>query len=603
MLLFKKILLRKILVFSFWFFLFGSPVFASEEFETSYQIDYRVQPNASVVAVQKIKLTNKLANIYASEYQISLGTTKIKNVWAKDDYGNLVPQIKKEQNNTHIKLVFPHKTVGKDKSLNLTLGYISDDYAIKKGRVLEIGIPKMAEVKNLADYQVRLFVPFIFNQPSFISPSTSKIIKENGERIYFFNKKQLENQSISAIFGDFQIFNFNLKYYLENKNNSPAYYEIALPPDSPFQKIFLQSIQPLPLNIRLDEDNNWLAKYLLKKNSHLEIIASGSAKIFMKTQVKSNNQKINNFNKYLIKQKFWETDDEEIQKLGHQLKTAKSIYNFVSDNLLYDYARIKQKPQRMGAATALKNKNSAVCMEFTDLFIALCRSAGIPAREVNGFAYTNNPKLRPLSLKQDVLHSWPQYYNQKKNLWISVDPTWGNTTGGIDFFNKLDLNHFAFVFHGFDSEFPLAAGSYKKKGGKGKDVQISFGKQIKEKSDLEIEFDFPQKIMAGLPINGNLTIKNKGNTAKYNQDLILFLDDFNFPNQKFTIKTILPFASIKQKVSLPKTNWLNAGEKNIRVEFGQKNFNRQLTIYSFLPKRLRDLVNKIYNWFLAQRKK
>jgi len=53
-------------------------------------------------------------------------------------------------------------------------------------------------------------------------------------------------------------------------------------------------------------------------------------------------------------------------------------------------------------------------MEFTDLFIALSRAAGIPAREINGFAYTDDIRLRPLDLVTDMLHAWPEYYDEEK---------------------------------------------------------------------------------------------------------------------------------------------------------------------------------------------
>ena len=133
------------------------------------------------------------------------------------------------------------------------------------------------------------------------------------------------------------------------------------------------------------------------------------------------------------------------------LKTAKGIYDFVSTKLKYDYERVKPNVERLGAVNALNNPNSAICMEFTDLFIALARAAGIPAREVNGFAYTENPKIQPLSLVNDVLHAWPEYYDYEKGVWIPVDPTWASTTGGVDYFNKLDLRHFTFVMHGKSS--------------------------------------------------------------------------------------------------------------------------------------------------------
>jgi len=83
-------------------------------------------------------------------------------------------------------------------------------------------------------------------------------------------------------------------------------------------------------------------------------------------------------------------------------------------------------------------------MEFTDTFITLVRALGIPAREINGYAYAQNDRLRPLGLEQDVLHSWPEYYDFASQTWQQVDPTWGNTTGGLDYFHKFDLDHFTF---------------------------------------------------------------------------------------------------------------------------------------------------------------
>jgi len=59
----------------------------------------------------------------------------------------------------------------------------------------------------------------------------------------------------------------------------------------------------------------------------------------------------------------------------------------------------------------LDNTTNAVCLEYTDLFVTLARAAGIPSRSIEGFAYTKNSRLRPLSLVDDVLHAWVQYYD------------------------------------------------------------------------------------------------------------------------------------------------------------------------------------------------
>jgi len=136
----------------------------------------------------------------------------------------------------------------------------------------------------------------------------------------------------------------------------------------------------------------------------------------------------------------------------------------VVNSLDYDFDVIqKDYVQRNGALKALNKEVPAACMEFTDLFITLARSAGIPARELNGYAINvyQNVSL-PLSIKLksgDFLHSWPEYYDPNFG-WVPVDPTWGNTSQ-LDFFSKLDNSHFAFVIKGRDSEYPLPAGFYR----------------------------------------------------------------------------------------------------------------------------------------------
>ncbi|MGB9637503.1 MAG: transglutaminase domain-containing protein, partial [Microgenomates group bacterium] len=121
------------------------------------------------------------------------------------------------------------------------------------------------------------------------------------------------------------------------------------------------------------------------------------------------------------------------------------------------------------------NPAKATCSQFTDLFVALCRAAGIPCREVVGFAQTDNPQLKEISQKIDLLHTWPEYFNADKNTWIAVDPTFGNTTGGLDYFNKFDMNHFAFVIHGESDSLPTPPGSFINDNSK--KIFVSFGEE------------------------------------------------------------------------------------------------------------------------------
>ena len=54
--------------------------------------------------------------------------------------------------------------------------------------------------------------------------------------------------------------------------------------------------------------------------------------------------------------------------------------------------------ERVGAEAVITQEGKWTCMEFTDLFIALSRAFGIPAREVNGYAFTPDDNSKPLSI-------------------------------------------------------------------------------------------------------------------------------------------------------------------------------------------------------------
>jgi len=67
------------------FFIIRFPLsaLASAEFETSYQVRYQVNVNGTAQVNQDISLTNKLSNVYATQYTLSFESTKITNIKLK----------------------------------------------------------------------------------------------------------------------------------------------------------------------------------------------------------------------------------------------------------------------------------------------------------------------------------------------------------------------------------------------------------------------------------------------------------------------------------------------------------------------------------------
>ena len=147
-----------------------------------------------------------------------------------------------------------------------------------------------------------------------------------------------------------------------------------------------------------------------------------------------------------------------------------------------------------------------LCTEFTDSFVSLARVLQIPSREINGYGYTKNSTLQPQNTTTDILHSWPEFYDTSKKQWISIDPTWGNTTGGIDYFNKLDFSHIAFVRHGAEDSYPLPAGSYKSVPSE-KYIQVEVASDLPtENASYEIKKEGDKTMIFN---NGNVALLNK----------------------------------------------------------------------------------------------
>ncbi|QHO63593.1 Transglutaminase domain-containing protein [Candidatus Chazhemtobacterium aquaticus] len=496
-----------------WWLVSAPRLMAASEFETSYSSIYQVGLNGVTQVVLDISLENKISNVYADRFSLSVGFTDIRNVRVKDAVGLIEPEIVVTDNQTIIRFMFVDKVVGKGKVNRFSVSYETQDIAIKNGSIWEVNIPQLEADKEISSQKVTLIVPSVFGEPAFITPkpdtATNNPPAANTSNSYGFEALTLGNRAISAVFGTEQYMRFNLIYHLENNSPVKQGAEIAIPPDTNYQKMVYESIRPEPENVLIDKDGNWLAQYTLLPGQKLDVSTTGVVKISFNPDGSILNQDM--WETYLSSSGYWQVDNAQVQALADKLGSAKSVYDYVTDYLSYDYNKVLTGGGRVGALAALNAPETAICTEFTDLFVTLARAAGIPARELEGYAFTSNDKLRPLSLTQDILHAWPEYYDLQTRRWVQIDPTWGDTTGGVDYFNKLDLNHFVFVIHGSDPVNPLPAGAYKTEVTSNKDVKvIASDPVVMPSEDLMFEAVYKRNWWKGVI---ELTVKNQGMVA------------------------------------------------------------------------------------------
>lgn len=560
-----------IVLLSLLFYIYPPTTFAASNFKTDYKVVYTINESGTTHADLSVVLTNTTKQFYASSYQMQLGFENISNIKASDEMGPINTTISKTTDGYNVSLAFNKKSVGLGSKLPFKLSFDTESVAKNSGKIWEINIPGIAKPQDFSTFLVDVKVPSSFGEATIIKPFKA-------DKNLSFDKEELGKSGISIIFGNSQNFDFELMYHLRNKNVYPVKTEIALPPNTNYQEVFINEINPKPTSVTVDSDGNWLAHYNLASMQNKDIKVKGSVELSLNP--KSTSLSKEEVSLYTSPTSFWQSNNSKIKKLAKELKTPEAIYNFVVITLKYDFRRVSDTTSRAGALNALNNPDSAVCREFTDLFIALSRGAGIPAREINGYAYTENQKQRPLSLKQDVLHAWPEYYNFEKKAWIMVDPTWGATTGGVDYFKVLDFDHIAFAIKGKDDSYPVPAGGYKFKDQKpNKDVSVTFGESSMNnspKADIIITSSVQQ--IAGFPVSLDVKLINNGSSAFHPAPLYIFSKDLKPEKSAYQIPEVPPFSSITINKKFDKTSFWENRKSDVTIKFGEKSIVKKISI-------------------------
>ena len=558
----------------FFLFLPANAVRASGEFQADYDVQYAISPEGKTIVTQHVTLTNKRANFYPKQYSLLIDSDRITNVIAYDDGGVITPAISVKDGKTEIGLTFNTKTIGLGKSSTFSLRYEHAGIASQNGSIWEVYIPGITNDPDINTYRATLSVPPTFGPAAYVSP-----LPADGNT---WTKDQMIHGGISAAYGTAQNYLVTLRYTLSNPGLVPQVQTIALPPDTAYQKVTMSSLIPKPNTVTRDTDGNWLAQYTLLPAQTISITSTMTVAVFLSPR-KDFVPPPTNLSDYLKPQKYWEVTDPKIQSLAKTYTTPREIYDYVAGALTYNYQQAQTASARLGAAGVLAHPTDAVCTEFTDLFIAIARAAGIPARRNVGYAYTDNPKLRPILAESDILHAWPEYYDAKQNLWIPVDPTWANTTGGADYFTKLDFNHIVFAINGTESTLPYPAGFYHGPDQPAKDINVTFAPGPSQAGAAKITgaIDFPSQIGAGTKPTGALVVTNSGSTTAYTIPVSVVAIPGNVHITQI-IPVLLPFATVRIPFTVSTAQTLQSLPGNITAQVNDTTLHQQFTVRPIL---------------------
>lgn len=219
------------------------------------------------------------------------------------------------------------------------------------------------------------------------------------------------------------------------------------------QRSRIQSLTPAPTSILSDLNNP--ANQILYFN--ISIPADSSYVISLKYDILSaeglwliNPVSISPYNtssdlylNYTKAEEFIESDNSLVVSLAQQIAgnvtnpflVARRFYEWVSTSIQYQI-----QSEERGAVWAINNRRGD-CSEYSDLLIALCRSQGIPARKITGWAFSDlaaNFIPGIYNYKDYPAHAWVEIYFEGYG-WMVVDPTWANS--GFYYFGRIDPFH------------------------------------------------------------------------------------------------------------------------------------------------------------------
>lgn len=114
---------------------------------------------------------------------------------------------------------------------------------------------------------------------------------------------------------------------------------------------------------------------------------------------------------------------------------AKKAYEFVNTYMTYD-----QNNKNKGALNALQTSRG-VCEDYSELFVALLRASGVPARVATGYWVDVENFNNNIADGNSYRHAWAEYYLPEYG-WVVVEPTNiyyynGNRTIDYSYFSNL----------------------------------------------------------------------------------------------------------------------------------------------------------------------
>lgn len=345
--------------------------------------------------------------------------------------------------NNSIVVTIPSSASAKD-GWKLTLSYKAN-LLRDLGGVKGVQLPAMAGIGLDISSQKTVVSADIAVGLASALPAPGKTDISAGEQIFTYeNKTGPVSDTVTLFFNDETSVIVDVTSRLENNRWWWGTVELTLPPDTNQQQVILESLDPAPSNVRLDQDGNILAQYTLGPRGSLDVtgkLAVNTRNVNYDLDSSANLQEvpegINSLYTQQTNKWFGGQIEVDVNPAASAAEVAGAVYEAVvsharSETFTFensDFTGASLEPEK-----------------YANLLIGELRAKGVPARAVLGKIISNGQFIT----ENSVNHTWVEAYLPSVG-WITLDPAFA-VYG--DYFGKSDVMHVGLALWGVLDDAP-----------------------------------------------------------------------------------------------------------------------------------------------------
>ena len=422
---------------------FGTTIASSD---SSYSIDsvYKVNGDGTLSASLTLNATNTNDTKTPANLTIPLAGSEASSITAKVNDQDVAAKV--NDNQTALIVELPNLT-GNGKTWKVNLSYKSK--VLKSlGNSSAIILPTMDGIGLTISNEKRVVRIDLKVGLASALPQPTKTDIATGEQIFTYeNKTGPVPSSATLLFNDEAT--ALVEYASELKNNGWWFkdVELTLPPDTNQQQVILSSIEPMPSNVRLDQDGNILAQFRIGPKKSINVSAKVAIKVNSLSYDTDSDKLISDISQslkdlYTKETDKWNTKTDilaEINPVAPASEIANTIYDAVvkvakadnahEDNVQYTGSKIFQDGSY-----------------YADILIGHLRAVGIPARAVLGKLVSDGQ----LVLDSSQSYTWVEAYLPDTG-WMTMDP---GLALYADYYGKSDYLHVGLALWGVSDHLP-----------------------------------------------------------------------------------------------------------------------------------------------------